>query len=195
MAGCARFRTLVEEVGGEEEFPLLSSLLPHGNDGMYPAAKARETLAELDRFIEKVVDVDEWVLQDAESGETIWTSVGARSFPWMMGPLHEACMAGGKVRFWHAGQQPVEITHFKQVPCGEPDESGHQRMRIVCLDIDATTEAFDSIGPEGAPKTEREFLVISERAPFLYEGKYGTAERIRRLLVASIKTGNPIRWC
>lgn len=132
---------------------------------------------------------------DAESGETIWTSVGAQSFPWMMGPLHEACMAGGMVRFWHVGQQPVETAHFKQVPCGEPDESGHQRMRIVCLDINATTEAFDSIGPEGAPKTEREFLVTSERAPFLYEGKYGTAERIRRLLVASIETGNPIRWC
>lgn len=132
---------------------------------------------------------------DAESGETIWTSVGAQSFPWMMGPLHEVCMAGGKVRFWYAGQQPVETTHFRQVPYGEPDESGHQRMRIICLDIDATTEAFDSIGPEDAPKTEREFLVTSERAPFLYEGKYGTAERIRRLLVASIETGNPIRWC
>ena len=28
-----------------------------------------------------------------------------------------------------------------------------------------------------------------------YEGKYPTAERIRNILVASMETGNPIRWC
>ena len=63
------------------------------------------------------------------------------------------------------------------------------------LDAGATTETFDSIGPEGAPKTEREFYVTSKNAPFLYEGTYGTAERIWNLLVASLETGNPIRWC
>jgi hypothetical protein len=33
IAGCAEFRELVEEVGGEERFPLLSHLLPDGNGG------------------------------------------------------------------------------------------------------------------------------------------------------------------
>lgn len=36
---------------------------------------------------------------------------------------------------------------------------------------------------------------IDGEAPFLYKGKYWTAERIRNLLVASVETGNPIRWC
>ena len=58
-AGCARFDSLVEEVGGREEFPLLSSFLPHANGGLYPVEKAPDTLEELNRFIEAILDVDE----------------------------------------------------------------------------------------------------------------------------------------
>lgn len=194
-SGCGEFEELVEEAGGEAEFPLLSTLLPDANGGAYPAEKAAATLAELDRFVEKLADVDEWVLRDEEFGKKIWTSTSGGSFPWMMGPFDRVSMVGGKVSFWHAGYEPVETTHFRQIPFGEKGADGCQRMRIVCLDTGRTTVTFDSIGPEGAPKTEREFLVTSEKAPFLYEGKYGTAERIRRLLVASVETGNPIRWC
>lgn len=193
--GCAQFQSRVKAAGGEDEFPLLSRLLPHTNGGLYPAEKAAATLAELDRFIEKVSDVDEWVLLDAETDEEVWSSTAYDPFVWMMGPHDEVTMAGGKVCFWHAGREPVETAHFKQVPLGRPDKRGYQKMEIVCLDTGATTETFDSIGPKDAPKAEREFYVTSRRAPFLFEGKYGTAERIRRLLVASIETGNPIRWC
>ena len=47
---------------------------------------------------------------------------------------------------------------------------------------------FDSIGPQGAPKAAREFWVERQEAPFMYEGHYYTAERIRSLLVASVET-------
>lgn len=53
---------------------------------------------------------------------------------------------------------------------------------------------FDSIGPQGAPKAAREFWVEQREAPFMYEGHYYTAERIRSLLVASVETGNLIYW-
>lgn len=194
-AGCAEFKSLVEDAGGEAEFPLLSKLPPEANGGTYPAEMAAATLEELDRFIEKVIDVDEWVLCDSETDAEIWTSTEKGSFPWMMGPFDEVRMTGGKVRFSYVGHLPVETTHFKQVPLGEPDKRGHQKMEIVCLDTGATTVTFDSVGPVGAPKIEGEFYVTSKKAPFLYKGKYGTAERIRNLLVASLEKGNPIRWC
>ena len=54
---------------------------------------------------------------------------------------------------------------------------------------------FDSIGPQGAPKVSREFWVEQREVPFMYEGHYYTAERIRSLLVASVETGNSIYWC
>lgn len=193
-AGCAQFEGLVEELGGEAEFPLLSDLLPRGNGGLYPVSKAQATLDELDRFIARVMDVDEWVLCDQETDAQIWTSTNGASFPWMMGPGIEVGMNGGKVYFSSADQF-FETTHFKQTPIGEPDEKGSQRMLIERLDGEGSIEVFDSIGPQDAPKVGREFYVTSEKAPFLYEGKYWTAERIRNLLVASIETGNPIRWC
>lgn len=194
-AGCAQFRQLVEEAGGENSYPLLSILLPEANGGTYPAEKARDTLVELDRFIEDVSNVDQWVLCDFETDENIWESTSDGVFTWMYGPLERAGMNGGKV-FFSSGVHPlVETTHFKQIPIGKPDGKGCQRMKIVCYDTKEETEIFDSVGPEGEPKVEREFYVTSKRAPFLYEGRYWTAERLRNLLIASMETGNPIRWC
>lgn len=194
-AGCAQFASLLEEAGGAEEFPLLSTLLPDGNGGTYPTEKAEATLEELDRFIAKISAVDEWVLIDAESEEDVWNSTDSGAFTWMVGPCSRVSMVGSKVVFEHNGYPTVETSHFKQIPIEKTDSSCNQRMRIVCLETGVETEAFDSIGPEGSPKTERELLVTSKKAPFLFEGKYWTAERIRNLLEASIETGNPIRWC
>lgn len=195
IAGCAHFRSLVEEAGGENAFPLLSSLLPSGNGGIYPAEKAAETLVELDRFLLKISQIEEWVLCVEGTDEEVWTSTDGNSFTWMYGPADRAGMNGGKVFFCHDGNRCIETTHFKQIPIGDPDVDGCQKMAIECLDTGESTTIFDSIGPQDSAKEEREFYVTNKQAPFLYEGKYWTAERIRNLLEASIETGNPIRWC
>lgn len=194
-SGCEEFRELVEQSGGEAEFPLLSNLLPYDNGGEYPAEKAAATLVELDRFIEMAGGIEAWTLCDDESGAEICTLTGEGSFVWKMGPSDEVRMANGKLYFQHADNQTVATTHFRQIPLGDPDEHGCQRMRIVCLDTYATAEIPDSIGPQDADKTEREFRVITKKAPSLREGEFWTAGRIRKLLVASVETGNPIRWC
>lgn len=192
--GVAAFRCRVREAGGEADFPLLSKMLPDANGGLYPVELAEPTLEELDRFIGKVTDIDEWVLRDCETEDEIWTQTDSGSFTWMYSYGQRIGMVGGKVFFQGPGNSYIETTHFLQEPIGRADGNGSQKMRIVCLDCDARTEAFDSLGPADAPKTRREFYVTSKKAPFLWEGKYWTAERIRNLLVASIETGNPIRW-
>lgn len=194
-AGVAGFESRVEEAGGEAEFPLLSHMLPHGNGGIYPVELAEATLKELDRFLEIITNVDEWVLVDAETEERIWTSTPGSTFVWMRGPYDEVGMAGGRVYFEHTGLPRVETTHFKQHPVGKPAPNGCQQVYITCLDTGKETLTFDGIGVGEGKRAEREFYVTSEKAPFLWEGKYGTAERIRRLLLASLETGNPIRWC
>lgn len=194
-SGCAEFIQLVEEVGGESEFPLLSKFLPDGNDGLYPVEKVDATLSELDRFIEVISAIDQWVLCVCETEEEIWESVDSGSFTWMYGPFESIGMKGGKVFFAPDVGPMVETAHFKQIPIGKPEKNGCQRMKIVCLDTGEETESFDSLGPEGSPKVEREFHVISKAATFLFEGKYWLAERLRSLLQASRETGNPIMWC
>lgn len=195
IAGCARFSFLIDEVGGEEIFPLLSHLLPSGNSGIYPADKAEATLAELDRFIEAVKDVEEYALCEMGTNEEIWTSARHSAFSWMYSYNCKIGMEGDKVFFNYTGKPIIKTSHFKQIPIGSPDNHGCQLMQIICLDTGETTFSFDSIGPRRSEKVEREFYVATKKAPFLFEGKYGTAERIRNLLVASIQTGNPIRWC
>ena len=112
----------------------------------------------------------------------------------MYGPYAKAGMCGGKVFFAGPDNTYIETTHFKQVPTGEEINSS-QPMEIICLDCNERFGIFNSIGPEGFPKVEREFYVTSKLAPFLFEGKYLTAERLKNLLIASIETGNPISWC
>ena len=194
-AGVVEFESRVEEAGGEAEFPLLSHMLPHGNGGIYPVELAEATLKELDRFLEIITNVDEWVIVDAETEEKIWTSTPGSTFAWMRGPYDEVGMAGGKVYFEHAGLPRVETTHFKQRPVGKRAPNGYQQVYITCLDTGKEALTFNGIGVGEGKRAEREFYVTSEKAPFLWEGKYGTAERIRRLLLASLETGNPIRWC
>lgn len=64
--GAAHFCALVEEAGGEAEFPLLSSLIPDGNGGVYPAEKAKDTLDELQRFVAVVTEMSERAPEDAD---------------------------------------------------------------------------------------------------------------------------------
>lgn len=63
----------------------------------------------------------------------------------------------------------------------ESDES--VEMDVLCLDTGERTRAFDSIGPGGEPKAEREFIVVQRDAPFLYKGKHGRALGVLPIIV------------
>lgn len=63
-----------------------------------------------------------------------------------------------------------------------PDANGGlypaEKAEATLEELDRFLEALPAIDPD-----------------VFYEGKYYTAESIRRLLLASMETGNPIRWC
>ncbi|MDO4797890.1 MAG: hypothetical protein Q4A01_07710 [Coriobacteriales bacterium] len=84
-AGVSAFRDRVKDAGGEAEFPLLSHLLPHVNNGMYPVELAEPTLVEFDRFIAKVSDIDEWVLCVDGTKDEVWGSTDNGFFTWIYG--------------------------------------------------------------------------------------------------------------
>lgn len=197
LAGIAEFRSRVEALGGSDKYPLLAEILPSGNDGMYPPELAKPALEELDRFVVEVAELWEWVLCDVQTGKMIWASTDCSRFSWMLTLDQEVGMAGGKVYFAGPGDSYVETTHFRQEPIGVPEPDGSRLMRIVCLDQDAQTTAFDSIDVDSAGERARtqEFQVFWMKAPFMDDGVYPVAESLRNVLRASVETGNPVRWC
>ncbi|MDO5335125.1 MAG: hypothetical protein Q4F23_03535 [Coriobacteriia bacterium] len=78
---------------------------------------------------------------------------------------------------------------------GHAKEYEEQPMDVILSETSERIRVFDSIGPWKAPKVAREFWVEQRTAPFMHDGHYYTAERIRSLLVASAETGNAIYWC
>lgn len=195
IAGTAQFRSLVEELGGSAAYPLLSELLPHANGGSHPSALAEATLRELDDFAEKVKGVHVWALVREGSNDPVWTCAEGSCFTWMLGINQEVGMDGPDV-FFASCEGVVRTRRFLQVPLGEPNSNGRQRASVRCLDgAYPVFEIFSVIDSEGSSNEPREFWTERRLAPFLHEGRYPTAERIRRLLVASIETGNDIYWC
>ena len=78
---------------------------------------------------------------------------------------------------------------------GDAANVHHGSLGPFAAAIGERIRVLDSIGSQGAPKVAREFWVEQREAPFMYEGHYYTAERIRSLLVASVETGSSIYWC
>lgn len=104
-------------------------------------------------------------------------------------------MKGNVAYFVDSEGRTLKSRRFRQNPIGPEGENGSQEMVITLHETGERIRSFDSIGPYNAPKVAREFWVEPREAPFMYEGRYYRAERIRSLLVASAETGNPIRWC
>ena len=112
-----------------------------------------------------------------------------------MGPGFEMGMEGNAAYFVDGEGRTLKSRRFRQDPIGPTGENGFQEMIVTLHETGECIRSFDSIGPYDAPKVAREFWVESREAPFIHEGRYYGAERIRSLLVASVETGNPIRWC
>ena len=111
----------------------------------------------------------------------------------MSGPSIEVGMHADSV-YPTVDGRTLTSKRFKQEPVGCARDGGGQLMDVVLSETGERIRVFDSIGPHGAPKVAREFWVEQWGAPFVDEGHYYTAERIRSLLVASVETGNSIYW-
>lgn len=86
--------------------------------------------------------------------------------------------AGGEARF------PLLS---KLLPDGNGGIYPVEKARAALAELDEFIEVVSNTSQWPFPDREPESI--------LSEGRYWTAERIRELLVASIATGNPIRWC
>ena len=120
------------------------------------------------------------VCEDSES--PIWSCADSASHPILMGPGFEMGMEGNAAYFVDGKGRTLKSRRFRQDSIGLEGENGSQEMVITLHETGERIRSFDSIGPHGAPKVAREFWVEPREAPFMYEGRYYRAERIRSRL-------------
>ena len=193
--GVREFQSVVEELGGNDRYPVLSGLIPDSNGGCFLAKLAKKAIEEIDDLVESARSLvfNSLVCEDSES--PIWSCADHASHPILMGSGFEMGMEGDAAYFVDGKGRTLKSRRFRQDPIGPEGENGSQEMVITLHETGERIRSFDSIGPYDAPKVAREFWVEPREAPFMCEGRYCRAERIRSLLVASAETGNPIRWC
>lgn len=197
VAGVARFDSLVAYLGGEKVFPLLSNLLPDSNGGCYPASLARATLAELDRFTVLAASARMWGLLVEGDEEPVWTCAHGSSFGWVWTPRQAISFEDGDIVVSGPGAMEVRTRHFMLEPPSLDDLATGAEAIMRCLDQGVSVPLAQALPPaRPGAKTQEclEYHVEDMRAPFLHEGTYPTAERLKNLLRASIETGNPITW-
>ena len=191
------FMDVVTALGGEGKYPALSKFVMDYSAAsrVYPAELAEPALGELDELVEAARHLVVWALVCEDSEDPIWTCAveAERSFMSWYWPYFDAGMIGGEVYFRREGHT-VRTRRFRQDPLRPINRDGEREMEITAHDTGERTWAYDSIGPSDELKVAREFWVEPREAPFMRDGRYPVAERIRRLLVASVETGNPIMW-
>lgn len=187
--GVRHFTGIIESLGAEH-FPLLSNIIPDGNDGSFPREDAEAAIRELDLLVEMSGQTEEVCLVDVDSGEEVYGYISAWGGVFMFAWNHQVGLDpnGVFVVDPRNGQELFRSSHLKQTLLAEK-VNGDTPALLTCLDTGATCEVFSAIGNE---EKDRELRI--EKQPVDTENLY--AERaLRKLLLASIETGNPIIWC
>jgi hypothetical protein len=179
------FEGLVEQLGNEE-FPVLSTIIPEGNGGIFPAKKAQAALEELECFLSRVSEMHQVSLIDVHTGDraysyiAVWGGVFMYAFNQQVG-LDEN---GLFVIELPSGREVFRSRHMSQSIIDE-----EKRARLICLESGTECDIFSAIGVD---KVNREMKL--EILP-VQDYQLTTAHALKRLLQASLETGNPIQWC
>ena len=103
--GVREFQSVVEELGGNDRYPVLSGLIPDSDGGCFPAKLAKKAIEEIDDLVESARSLvfNSLVCEDSES--PIWSCADHASHPILMGSGFEMGMEGYVFR----GQQGPHV--------------------------------------------------------------------------------------
>lgn len=170
-SGVHQFEDFIETCGGKEAFPLLSTMLPDGNGGFFPAELAGPALAEMDRLFELEFDEDGKKPWDRQVDEIVWKPSEGNVGAWVKSPIQHDGTDSGKV--------------FAANPL-----ASYART----LPQDEGVGGFGGTSSGTSRKVPCDVVVRRAEHPSCKRVEYWIAERIRGLLQASLETGNPILW-
>jgi hypothetical protein len=187
--GVRRFEGIVASIGNEH-FPILSTIIPNGNGGIFPQEKAHEALKELDLLEKKISDAEEVCLVDMNTNEIVYSFIpawdGVFMFAWDQQVGVDA--DGVFVLDPRTGKEVFRSKHLKQTVVEESHNENPVTI-LNCLDTNSVCKIFGVIGDE---KQDREMTVATLTVTI---ENIHAAHALKRLLEASLVTGNPIQWC
>ena len=206
ISGWSKLRWLFEELGPIT--PTLSTMLPDGNGGCFPAVQAESALHELDILEERLPELlpeRYCILYDCETGITRRSHVIGE--PQKGFPL--ARFANGEFYVWtklnanpnDLESAPFHSSHFKATLIeGQIDPYSNQRRkgRVLLEDLEGACPAteiswWDFCQMDRLFQTEPVEYRVGESSE--KEWAVQKIKILRRLLHASLETGNPIQWC
>lgn len=184
---------------GESKYPLLNTMLPDGNGGVYSVEKAQPTLDELDRFIEEHAKVQGYQLIDEETHKVIFSRAFDDGFCMYCDGNINYGFAKDKMYF-HQNKlsQSYQTDHFYQIPADDFEQT--YKVVVFCDEPNNSASNFKMTlrGPIDIKLDNsvlRSFSVQKATLDFKETGHFWRLNKIRNLLVASIETKHPIVWC
>ena len=120
FCGLSNIYAVLSSDEGESKYPLLNTMLPNSNDGLYPVEKAQPTLDELDRFIEDHAKIQGYQLIDEETHKVISSCAVDDDFCMYRDGSIDYGFVEDKVYFYlHELPQPFYVDHFCQAPADD----------------------------------------------------------------------------
>ena len=188
---------------GWQHFPVLHAVLPRANDGTAPASTAPAALAELQSFTQHTDLGEQALLCDDDTGDVVWEQLHAFGGANVLvvsadDPTRDLVMGVDLDGFFvrrgdvHGGEELFRATTFGQ----EVIRRGDSPAVRFTDDTHSVTVARgpirhpDPAHPHGPPvrlRTRSRRRTPDDFAP--------TVGALRRLLDASVETGNPVVWC
>ncbi|HYM00411.1 MAG TPA: hypothetical protein VEZ90_15765 [Blastocatellia bacterium] len=215
--GYRSFRQALEEIGWDH-FPTLKAELPQANGGCTSSLSAEAILRELDYFVEHSRPTRSVVLMDVDSGETLHEYVAAYQgvFSWSASGEDLGVDTAGffirrrrtlwgrtfssevfrSMRFTQTLRQPRSLWGLRREEIEYCDLESGRRYRCHARVNRAVR------GPKGQLQNEEgkyrfelpAQLQVITRDKAASEYEY-ILDPLRTVCEASIRTGNPIRWC
>lgn len=196
--GMFLFREFVQVVGGEKKYPILTKYLPEANGGILPAEFAKQALDELLRLEQEPYEEEETQLRENESNDLLAFTRSDRNFPFIYTAYMEYVFLIDKEGFHilhnvQEGDETIPYIAFQSKKFIQHPLSEDQFL-YVDMETGDSFESSTSIYPIGETPTKdyvikvvSEILKPAERYSFLIES-------LKKLLEASMQTGNPIHW-
>ena len=210
--GYRQFQEALGEVGWQH-FPVLKEQLPNANGGLTPSSASTKALLELEIFTAASEIGIKTVLVDAASGDGLHEYVAAYDGVFIFAGSRGINVGLREFEFFAvettSGEDVFRATRFRQFnKSGEKVTGDSDGLVWEDLETGNVYESGIAISGKQIPWEDGSWQKLNGQCRFEYPAEFHVERRprlvsdfdyivkaLRAVFDASLKTGNPVRWC